>query len=433
MSEEVTAIPDTAREAETAPDAGPKEPQTDDRGKTVQPVASSPEAFRLRGDPPRVMRLSRKTLAIMGAAIGLGIGGALIYALRTPGHEAAGELYSTQNRNKADVVTSAPSDYAKVPKLGPALPGDLGRPILSAQANGKDVSTPPMGSAAASQDPRLAAAEQARQRATQERESARTSTLFASGSNAAGSVPSAAPSTMAAAPAADMQGVPANAAAAPTGQNEKREFLKASADRTTVSPERISPPVSPNILQAGSIIPAALITGIRSDLPGQITAQVTQNVYDSPTGRILLIPQGARLIGEYDSTLATGQTRVLLAWDRLILPAGRSILLDRQPGADAAGMAGLQDRTNYHWGNMLKAAMVSTLLGAGAQLVTNGDDALSQAIRYGTQDTINQTGQKLVQREIEVPPTLTVRPGYPLNVIVTRDLVLEQVPTENPR
>jgi type IV secretion system protein VirB10 len=433
MSAENTAIPDTG---ETAPDVSLKKPQADDRGdspSSVQPVASAPEAFRLRGDPPRVMRLSRKTLAIMGAAIGLGIGGALIYALRTPGHEAARELYNTQSRNTADVVTSAPSDYAKVPKLGPALPGDLGRPILSAQANGKDVSTPPMGSAAASQDPRLAAAEQARQRVTQERESARTSTLFTSGSNAASGASSAAASTVAVAPAADTQGGPVNAAAAPTGQNEKREFLKASTDRTTISPERIAPPVSPNILQAGSIIPAALITGIRSDLPGQITAQVTQNVYDSPTGRILLIPQGARLIGQYDSTVSTGQNRVLLAWDRLILPGGRSILLDRQPGADAAGMAGLQDRTNYHWDNMLKAAMVSTLLGAGAQLVTNGDDALTQAIRYGTQDTINQTGQKLVQRQIDVPPTLTVRPGYPLNVIVTRDLVLDPAPTEYPR
>ncbi len=116
---------------------------------------------------------------------------------------------------------------------------------------------------------------------------------------------------------------------------------------------------------------------------------------------------------------------MLLAWDRLILPGGRSILLDRQPGADAAGMAGLQDRTNYHWGNMLKAALVSTLLGVGSEFATDGDDRLTRALRYGTQNTVNQSGQQLVQREIDVPPTLTVRPGYPLRVIVTRDLVLE--------
>src|SRR6185295_18227049 len=105
-------------------------------------------------------------------------------------------------------------------------------------------------------------------------------------------------------------------------QAAKRAFMAQASNQQTVSVERLSAPASPNIVQAGSIIPAALITGIRSDLPGQITAQVTQNVYDSPTGRILLIPQGARLIGEYDSEVAAGQTRVLLAWDRLILPDG---------------------------------------------------------------------------------------------------------------
>jgi type IV secretion system protein VirB10 len=182
--------------------------------------------------------------------------------------------------------------------------------------------------------------------------------------------------------------------------------------------------VSPYVVQAGSIIPAALITGIRSDLPGQITAQVTENVYDSPTGRILLIPQGSRLVGEYDSDIAAGQNRVLLAWDRLILPGGRSILLDRQPGADAAGMAGLQDQTNHHWGSVFKATLISTLLGIGTELATDSDDDLIQALRYGTQDTLNQTGRGLVQREISIPPTITIRPGYPLRVIVTRDLVL---------
>ena len=154
---------------------------------------------------------------------------------------------------------------------------------------------------------------------------------------------------------------------------------------------------------------------------------MTQDVYDSVTGRILLVPQGARLIGEYDSQVAAGQTRVLLAWDGLILPDGRLIVLDRQPGADAAGYAGLQDRVDQHWGNMLKAAAISTLLGVGSELATNNNDQLVQALRYGTQDTINQTGQQIVRRQLDVPPTLTIRPGYPLRVILTRDLVLEPI------
>src|SRR3546814_10302083 len=124
----------------------------------------------------------------------------------------------------------------------------------------------------------------------------------------------------------------------------------------SVSSDQLAPPASPYVLQAGAVIPAALITGIRSDLPGQITAQVTQPVYDSPTGRFLLVPQGTRLIGQYDSGVAFGQRRVLLVWNRLILPNGRSIVLERQPGADAQGFAGLEDGVDYHWWDVAKAA-----------------------------------------------------------------------------
>lgn len=193
------------------------------------------------------------------------------------------------------------------------------------------------------------------------------------------------------------------------------------------SSARLLEPTSPNVVQAGSVIPAALITGIRSDLPGQITAQVTQNVYDSPTGRILLIPQGSRLIGEYDSEIVAGQNRVLLAWDRLILPGGRSIRLDRQPGADASGMAGLEDKVDNHWERMFRAALVSSLLGVGRELVLGGDSALVRALRYGVQDGTNEAGRRVVERELSVPPTITVRPGFALRVIVTRDLLLEPV------
>jgi len=386
-------------------------------------------AFQLRGNPPRVMRLSRKTLAVIGVAASLSIGGSLIYALHPPLHQAGENLYDTDGRNKADVVTSAPADYAKVPKLGQALPGDLGRPILSAQRDRESVPVPPMGSpGSSSPDPKAAAAEQARQRVGQERDAARTSRLFLGGINlATAGAPSIVSATTNPSPSAASTDVPA---APPTPgssspQAGNRTFLRDAGNRTVTSSERVSDPASPSTLQAGSIIPAALITGIRSDLPGQITAQVTQNVYDSPTGRVLLIPQGARLIGEYSSEIAAGQNRVLLAWDRVILPDGRSILLDRQPGADSAGMAGLQDRTDYHWGAMLKAALISTLLGVGTEFATNNDDQLVQALRYGTQDTVNQTGRQLVQRQVNVPPTLTIRPGFPLRVIVTRDLIIE--------
>lgn len=397
----------------------PAEERSEPRVSRTDPVA-----FQLRGDPPRVMRLSRKALAVVGIAAGLGIGGSLIYALRPPGEKTAQELYNTDSHATAETITSGPRDYGQAPRLGPPLPGDLGGPIVSAQQRGDNVPVPPVGAQARQPDPRVQAAEAARQRAQQERDAARTSTVFLGNGGAAASSPTPTAPRLAEARSATP---PSPDTTAQGDQAAKRAFMAKASSQRTVSAERLASPASPNIVQAGSIIPAALITGIRSDLPGQITAQVTANVYDSPTGRILLIPQGSRLIGEYDSEVAAGQTRVLLAWDRLILPDGRSIALDRQPGADGAGFAGLQDRVNQHWGNLLKAAAVSTLLGVGAELGAGSDDDLTRALRRGSQDTINQTGQQIVRRQLNVPPTLTIRPGHPLRVVITRDLVLEPI------
>ncbi|MFA5964973.1 MAG: TrbI/VirB10 family protein [Sphingomonas sp.] len=404
--------------------------------------------LRLRSDPPRVMRLSRKALITLALLASVGIGGSLFYALQPSHRQAAEELYNTDSRSTADSVTSAPKDYGQVPKLGPPLPGDLGRPIVSAQQRGADVPAPPMGPGAGGPQtgqatnpasPAPNAAQAARQRIRQEHDAARTSKLFL-GTAAANSVGATAPLSSAdllGATGNDRPGAAAGGAQAVTsapaddavqnGQAAKRAFLKAGNDHPATSSGRLEGPASPYVLQAGSVIAAALITGIRSDLPGQITAQVTENVYDSPTGRILLIPQGSKLVGEYDSQISFGQNRVLLAWDRLILPDGRSLALDRVPGADASGFAGLQDGTNYHWGGIAKAALLSTALGIGAQAGSNGNGDLARAIRQGTSDTINQAGQQIVRRQLNVQPTLTIRPGYPLRVVVTRDLVLAPI------
>jgi type IV secretion system protein TrbI len=204
--------------------------------------------------------------------------------------------------------------------------------------------------------------------------------------------------------------------------------LRVGEMSSTTSPDRVAAPASTYVVQAGNIIPASLITGIRSDLPGQIKAQVTENVYDSPTGRFLLVPQGTRLIGIYDSQVAFGQSRVLLVWSRLIMPNGRSIVLERQPGADTAGYAGLEDEVDNHWGALFKAALLSTLLGVGSELGSTsgtGNSDIITALRRGSSDSLNQTGQKVVQRNLDIQPTLTVRPGFPVRVIVNSDLVLE--------
>nr|WP_083810979.1 TrbI/VirB10 family protein [Parvularcula bermudensis] len=213
--------------------------------------------------------------------------------------------------------------------------------------------------------------------------------------------------------------------AAPDATDRREAFLNKPVDRRTTSVDRLTDPPSPYVVQAGAIIPAALVTGLRSDLPGQVTAQVTSNVYDSPIGRFLLIPQGSRLIGEYDSRVAFGQSRVLLAWTRLILPNGRSIVLERQPGADQAGYAGLEDGVNNHWGKLFMAAGLATVLNIGAEFGADDDDEIARAIREGTQDTIGRAGDEIVRRQLSISPTLTIRPGFPVRVMVTHDLVLE--------
>lgn len=373
--------------------------------ETPEPAAP----MRLRADPPRVTRLSRKVLASLGVIALLGIGGALIYALqpRTAG-TGGEELYSVENRPTADGLTGLPSDYTG-PVLGPPLPGDLGGPILDAQNRGQPVApimmTPP-------------AVDPEEQRRLAEEEAARLSRVFFQTTPAGTTSTNLPPSNFGG------QVVP-GLGGPQTTQDRQLAFLTASPDRQPVSTERIMAPASPFLLQAGAVIPAALITGIRSDLPGQITAQVSENVYDSPSGRYLLVPQGTRIIGEYSSDVGFGQRRVLLVWNRLIFPNGRSITLERLPGADAQGFAGLQDGVDYHWGNVARAAGLSTLLAIGTELATDDDDRLVRAVREGALDTIDDVGQQIVQRELQVPPTLTIRQGFPLRVIVTRDLILE--------
>ena len=373
---------------------------------------ASAAAFRLRPSPPRVTRLSRKVLAGLGLTGGLLLGGAVIYALQGPDNRGtAPGIVTTEARPTPDGLRSLPKDYSQVPQLGPPLPGDLGRPIVKAREAGKPVPAQTVPGP----DP-------AQQRRLQEAEAARTSQLFASqqGSGAGASSAATGPSMP------NVGGASGSALSArTTATDRQRAFVDAPVDWRTVSTDRLTAPASPYVLHAGSVIPAALVTGIRSDLPGQITAQVTGNVYDSPTGRFLLVPQGTRLIGEYDSGVGFGQVRVLLVWTRLILPNGRSLVLERQPGADGSGFAGLEDGVDYHWWDLARAAGLSTLLGVGADLAIDDDQRLLRAIRDGAQDTVNDAGQKIVQRQLGVKPTLTIRPGFPVRVIVTRDLVLE--------
>jgi type IV secretion system protein TrbI len=368
--------------------------------------------MRLRPGRPPVTRLSRKVLIALGLVAAVSIAAALFFALEPHRNTPGSELYNTNNRSTPDGLANLPRDYSGLPRnapqLGPPLPGDLGRPILNA---GAPATAPP--------DPE-------QQRIAQEKEAARTSHLFATTNTrqlAAAAAPGAATApdgrmSLAVAGSSDL-----------TSPDHNIAFLNGAVDRRTVSLDRIQAPASPYILQAGAVIPAALVTGLPSDLPGQVTAQVTEDVYDSPTGKIRLIPQGARLVGQYDAQIAFGQSRALLIWHRLIMPNGRSIVLERQPGDDAEGYAGLEDEVDNHWGMLFKAAILSTVLSVGSEAGASGNEnQLIQALRQGASDSISQTGRQVVQRSLSIQPTITIRPGFPVRVLVTRDLVLEPYP-----
>ncbi len=399
-------------------------------GQAQSPQTDIAAQLRLRPEPPRVTRLSRKVLIGAGGVAGIAIAGALLWALDTSRQRnpSVTELYNVDNRTPADGLAGLPKDYTNIPKLGPALPGDLGRPILRAQEQGKPVAAPNI------QTPRVDPEEQRR---LAEIEAARLAKLFTDsrGERTVGNqqVASATATTTTGSgidPAIGLplaaQTPPLDSGSAQNMQERKLAFVNAEADSRTVSADRVQEKASPYIVQAGTVIAAALITGIKSDLPGQITAQVTEHVYDSPTGSHLLIPQGSRLIGQYDSQVAFGQSRVLLVWNRLIMPDGTSIVLERLQGADPQGFSGLEDGVDYHWGQLFKAAALSTLLGIGTEIGSSNDEnEIAKAIRESAQDTASDVGQQIVRRQLNIQPTLTIRPGFPVRIIVQKDLLMQ--------
>jgi type IV secretion system protein VirB10 len=214
-------------------------------------------------------------------------------------------------------------------------------------------------------------------------------------------------------------------------QEEKRTFAGEVRGENPYLLAALQKPISKYEIKAGTIIPSLLITGLNSDLPGQITAQVRENVYDTATGRYLLIPQGTRLVGEYDSKVAYGQERALIVWSRLIMPNGSSISLEGMPGVDMSGYAGLSDRVNNHYGKLLTGVILGSVIGAGAQVATGGQGTAFNAPSFGqlavsgAAQHINQVGQQITQRNLNLQPTIEIRPGLKLNVFVTKDIILK--------
>lgn len=215
-------------------------------------------------------------------------------------------------------------------------------------------------------------------------------------------------------------------------QEEKNDFL--DSFRETESPylqQSRMAPISGTEIKAGWIIPGVLVSGINSDLPGQIIGQVRQNVYDSATGRYLLIPAGAKIVGTYDSRISAGQERVLVAWNRIIFPDSSSISLEGMPGADQSGFAGFNDLVdNHYWRTFGNAALLS-LFSAGIQLsqpraAVSGTYNSQQIMAAAIGRQLGQLGMQLTQRNLNIQPTLEIRPGFQFSVMVTKDMVLPQ-------
>jgi len=405
----------------------------------------APEHVALRAQPRPVTRLNRRMLAVLVGGVATAVLGATIWSLQAPqrrGADEPTELYNVDRVSPSEGLARLPADYSQlppalpelppeVPPLGEPLPGDLGAPILRAEQRAQGYQQPGYDPAEAERLARLKEAEEA----------AASSVFFRAGGQrvAAAAPPQAAPGPTApltglagfdplAAGPASTAAQPADPTAVQNRQEQKEAFLSNAGSTATRNSGSLQLPASPYQVMAGTVIPASLVTGIKSDLPGDVIATVTEPVYDTATGRHLLIPQGSRILGRYSSQVSYGQSRVQVVWNRVILPDTSSLTLDNLVGTDPAGYAGLEDGVDWHWDRVFAGAVLTTLLGVGAELAApeNRQDGNRVIIagRDSMQDSVNQIGQEMTRRNMNIQPTLTARPGLPVRVIVNRDLVL---------
>ncbi len=407
------------------------------------------EALALRAKPRPVTRINRRVLILLSGTGLLLIFGATIFALDPPRlfdrDETGRELIRTENPPTPEGLEGLPRNYGDLPKpveLGPPLPGDLGGAILDTERElgvNQDMPFRPNPEDDAERAERIRQARLAQQ--------GRESAVFFQLASRVGAIGSAKGARAGESQGAAIASLGANGLdrnpfdTARAGQNDgslgldlqndqnlqgrKLDFLKQGVEANIYNPHALQDPASPYQIMAGTIIPASLVTGVNSDLPGRVIAQVTENVYDTVSGRYLLIPQGARVIGAYDSVIAFGQSRALVVWQRIIMPDGSSVVIDNLPATDVAGYAGLEDEVDFHTWRLLKGIVLSTLLGVGTELSFGDDEGdLVKAIRESTQDSANRVGQRITERNLGIQPTITIRPGWPLRIIVHSDLVL---------
>jgi type IV secretion system protein VirB10 len=380
------------------------------------PAKEDPETLVLRGSPKRAVRFRRGLIVGIAASVAVSVTGIAWIGLEPPHIRGTAQVLDGDgpaHKDADDALAGLPKTYGDVPRLGPPLPGDLGRPILEQQraVEASEAAPMPDGAGPGEQDARTFG-DAERQRARAQERAARSSSVL---------VPLQ---------SGDDASKRGHAAADAPGRSTPSDTVASGAEQSAVPSNGdgqaavARPAPSGWVLSAGTIIPATLVTGINSDVPGAVIAQVSENVRDSATGRAILVPQGARLIGSYSSVAGQGQRRAMLTWKRIVFPDGSSVDLGDLPATDASGYAGIADRVDFHTWGQLKGAMLSTLLGIGAELGLGGGGAIARAIRESTQRSGADAGEEIARRTLDVRPTITVRPGWPVRAIVKQDLVL---------
>lgn len=431
----------------TTPPEDERDPVTGEAVGGYEPPQDEP--IPLATPRPKLKTLDKKKVGIIVGIVGVLVAFAFISAFMPK--SARQQQRQEDNRQavaaKSESFNQLPDDYGaaaaqraqNVPQLGPPMPGEVGQLQYGAQqrAAGQAYSSP-------SNNPQLTAYQQALAQQELDRLKRAADARDAPSNFGGGGRQSAAPSgpggytpptpdQLMRAASAGMQapGMPDPSAErdASNRQDDKRDFLKNEKADGFVLTGGLLPPASSTVVSAGTLIPALFLTGINSDLPGMITAQVSQPIYDTPTGRHVVIPQGSVLIGTYDSRVTFGQNRVLLVWQRLRFPNGSSIDLESMPGVDMSGYAGVRDKVNNHWGKVVSSVVLSSVL-AAAVATSEGDSFSSfqrsagQAAAQGAGQSINSAGQQIVQRTLNVQPTLEVRPGQRVAVMVNKDMAL---------
>jgi type IV secretion system protein VirB10 len=384
-----------------------------------------PDRFELRGRPRPVTRINRRLVfGVVMVAVFL-VAALFVFALRQARWSAreGGELLNTETKPYAPGLDALPKRYDAVqppasPEVAPAKEHAIPNPArrdLPLPADDQDNTRLSQQARSAGVFFQLRAANSpAKPTAPQQGDGVPTRVpgeIEPTGLNAFANLPPA-------------PHIPDGAN--PTDPQASRlAFLKGKPEGSVYNPHGLQKPVSPYQIMAGTVIAASLLTGLNSDLPGFIIAQVTEPVYDTASGRILLIPQGSRLLGRYDARVNLGQDRALIVWQRVIRPDSSSIEIDNLPGNDAGGYAGLADDVDIHTWQLVKGIALASLLNVGTTLsIDSSDSDLVKALAQATGQTANRAGQAIVERQLNVQPTITIRPGWPLRVIVHKDLVL---------